>query len=292
MNGITATVKYIKELDFERLAIPNYQRPYLWTKKNVRQLLQDIYASFSRGLQDYRIGSIIVHQHDDVLDIVDGQQRITTLYLIFKELGKRVKLANAKYNHETSKQHIVENYAYICSWIDSNIEMKSEFLDYIESHCSVVYIEVEDLSEAFQMFDSQNGRGKPLEAYNLLKAFHIRAIDENNASEVTDEKKLLDKRWEQAVQFETIDLIKTLTNQIYRTRIWNKKDMAMPFNKEKLDEFKGAQIKSKPEVPSENLLYLLAQYMGVKTSPYAERYEGETVNPFVSLNMPIINGNL
>lgn len=292
MTGISAKVKSINELDFGSLAIPNYQRPYMWDKKNVRQLLQDIYASYSRNLKDYRIGSIIVHKNGDRLDIVDGQQRSTTLYLIFNNLGKRIKF-KAKYRHEISKLHIVENNEYINSWIDSNIgKGKEQFLNYIENHCSVVYIEVEDLSEAFQMFDSQNGRGKPLEAYNLLKAYHIRAIDENRASEVTDEKRMLDKRWEQAVQFESIDLIKTITNQLYRERTWNKKDMAMNFNKEKLEEFKGAQLNNKPEIPSENLLYLLAQYMGSTSTPHAKRFENENVNPFVSMNMPIINGRL
>lgn len=292
MTGILANVKSISELDFGRLVIPNYQRPYMWEKKNVRQLLQDIYTSYSKNLKNYRIGSIIVHKNDDRLDIVDGQQRTTTLYLIFKNLGKRINF-NAKYRHEVSKQHIIENNEYIYSWIESNIgKEKDLFLSYIENHCSVVYIEVEDLSEAFQMFDSQNGRGKPLEAYNLLKAYHIRAIDEKHASEVTEEKKFIDKRWEQAVQFESLDLIKTITNQLYRERIWNKKDMAMNFNKEKLDEFKGAQLDNKPEIPSENLLYLLVQYMNSTSTPHAKRYEGENVNPFVSMNMPIINGKL
>lgn len=44
-------------------------------------------------------------------------------------------------------------------------------------------IVVKDRSEAFQMFDSQNGRGKELEAYNLLKAYHIRAMEQNSREE-------------------------------------------------------------------------------------------------------------
>ena len=37
-------------------------------------------------------------------------------------------------------------------------------------------LKVVAFNEAFQMFESQNGRGKELEAYNLLKAYHIRAM--------------------------------------------------------------------------------------------------------------------
>ena len=40
----------------------------------------------------------------------------------------------------------------------------------------MVFIKVFDISEAFQMFDSQNGTGMPLEPYNLLKAFHLKSI--------------------------------------------------------------------------------------------------------------------
>ena len=44
------------------------------------------------------------------------------------------------------------------------------------------------------MFESQNGRGKELEAYNLLKAYHIRAMSYSSQ----EDKILCDKRWEDA----------------------------------------------------------------------------------------------
>lgn len=53
----------------------------------------------------------------------------------------------------------------------------------MQTECEFVVIKVKELAEAFQMFESQNGRGKDLEAYNLLKAYHIRAMENDSQSE-------------------------------------------------------------------------------------------------------------
>jgi len=60
------------------LSIPDYQRPYVWNTSNVDQMLADIKNSMEQGKRQYRIGSIILHNND----IVDGQQRITTISII------------------------------------------------------------------------------------------------------------------------------------------------------------------------------------------------------------------
>ncbi|MEM9923718.1 MAG: DUF262 domain-containing protein [Cyanobacteria bacterium P01_D01_bin.50] len=71
--------------------IPEYQRQYVWTEKNVEQLLNDIYDeflphNFESKADDYFIGSIVVcPQEDDennLYAVIDGQQRITTIYIL------------------------------------------------------------------------------------------------------------------------------------------------------------------------------------------------------------------
>ncbi|MGB3642648.1 MAG: DUF262 domain-containing HNH endonuclease family protein [Rivularia sp. (in: cyanobacteria)] len=71
--------------------IPKYQREYVWTEKNVEQLLNDIYAEFpsiefSNKADDYFIGSIVVCPQEDsennLYAVIDGQQRITTIYIL------------------------------------------------------------------------------------------------------------------------------------------------------------------------------------------------------------------
>ena len=87
-----------------RYEIPPYQRPYSWDKTNVEHLLDDLWEAFEANDEEYFIGSVItIEQNKNTLyEVVDGQQRLTTLNLIFarlrdavdqpakSELGKRV----------------------------------------------------------------------------------------------------------------------------------------------------------------------------------------------------------
>lgn len=70
--------------------IPQYQRPYSWRDDQVNQLWEDVYESFKNNQEDievdnnYFLGSLIVVPVDKGFeDVVDGQQRITTLMILF-----------------------------------------------------------------------------------------------------------------------------------------------------------------------------------------------------------------
>lgn len=62
------------------LKVPTYQRSYTWEKSNVNDLLQDIKSSYP---DEYFIGTIVVNDHDDYLEIIDGQQRLATITIFF-----------------------------------------------------------------------------------------------------------------------------------------------------------------------------------------------------------------
>jgi hypothetical protein len=74
--------------------IPDFQRDFVWRKKQVVQLLGDVFGAFNAGDDDnYFLGSIVVYKADQgqSLAVVDGQQRLTTLYLLFCALRDRLK---------------------------------------------------------------------------------------------------------------------------------------------------------------------------------------------------------
>ncbi|WP_372571709.1 DUF262 domain-containing protein [Ruegeria jejuensis] len=75
-----------------RYEIPPYQRPYSWEKGNVEQLLEDVWDAFEADDEEYFIGSLITIERskDELYDVVDGQQRLTTLNLIFARLRDAV----------------------------------------------------------------------------------------------------------------------------------------------------------------------------------------------------------
>jgi hypothetical protein len=319
-NGITAEIKKINKVLEQKLSIPDYQRPYRWKEENVRLLLQDVFDSWKGGKKSYRIGSVILHKEERVrdeirtetgLNIVDGQQRITSILLVLNVLQSKIGESLRKslqYDHIDSKNNIVQNNLFIERWIKENINNnKEDFCKYLSEYCELVEIVVTDLSEAFQMFDSQNGRGKELESYNLLKAFHIRAMD----SESQDTKIDCDKRWESATRFKKnkndenenpTDILKQVFNeQLYRTRVWSRKEEAYGFNKQKLHEFKGVTIDKNNSInyPFQNvelLQFIANKYfesfgLGVKgiKNRFAEA-NFENINPFVQINQNILNG--
>ena len=72
----------------EQYVIPSYQRPYSWEYDQCFQLYNDLSQAFE-SKQDYFIGNIIIAKADsnkDTLEVVDGQQRLVTLLLLFKVL--------------------------------------------------------------------------------------------------------------------------------------------------------------------------------------------------------------
>lgn len=305
---VSSKFQQIRSLLELNIHIPNYQRPYVWTQKNTDQLLTDINNARINGKLKYLIGSIILHRpsrDEDLFNIVDGQQRLTTICLILRALGSNQNQPGLEYNHSDSFTHIKENYNHIIQWIDRNLshQSKEEYANYILESCCVVEIVVSDLSEAFQLFETQNGRGKELEAYNLLKAYHLRAMTELT----TDEKRACDIRWEDATIFSdrqgvSYDLLSQLINEhLFRIRVWTRGDNAGKFSKKELEEFKGLTF-GKSEILDFAYQNLMLQQMiarsfmnGMKNGLYKvkERFEhGDPSNmdPFVTINQMIVNG--
>ncbi len=315
-SAMQAEIKKVNDVLTQHLQIPHYQRPYRWQEKNVLQLLEDIYGSWKQVKSAYRIGSVILHDKNkdgSQLEIIDGQQRITTLILILLQLeSEQAKTLSKKlsFNHTDSEKSIIKNNDFIKYWLSENIaNEKADFLNYINKFCQFVEIKVTSLSEAFKMFDSQNSRGKSLEPYNLLKAYHIRAMQDEEA---TNQDKIdSDRRWENATRF-VIDplnskdkpediLLRLFNEQLYRTRVWSRKEAAYEFDKNCIEEFKGHTIKLKEEMEysfhNRNLLHSVAvnyfnslqvQVKGMK-SRFNQKHLSN-VNNFVSINQPLING--
>lgn len=61
--------------------IPSYQRGYRWSETEVVRLLDDIYQN---GKKNYCLQPVVVRKKEDQYELIDGQQRLTTLYLIYK----------------------------------------------------------------------------------------------------------------------------------------------------------------------------------------------------------------
>ena len=84
-------------------------------------------------------------------------------------------------------QNILSNYALFSRRIEKyKGEEKERLLEYIKTNCELIVVITENLSEAFQFFDSQNARGKKLYPHDLLKAYHLREMRNIDAEETFD----------------------------------------------------------------------------------------------------------
>jgi uncharacterized protein with ParB-like and HNH nuclease domain len=89
-NGLKA----ICELMGQTFTIPHYQRGYRWEDQEVTELLDDLWAfqELSEKGDFYCLQPIVLQQNKNGgYDVLDGQQRLTTLYLILVYLEKSIK---------------------------------------------------------------------------------------------------------------------------------------------------------------------------------------------------------
>lgn len=75
--------------DFE-YHIPGYQRPYAWTEDETGALFDDLYGFFqTENTENFFLGSIVLikDEQNRYADVIDGQQRLTTLSILFAVLA-------------------------------------------------------------------------------------------------------------------------------------------------------------------------------------------------------------
>ena len=193
-----------KSVDGIKLKIPEYQRPYKWTVKNSNQLLDDIKDAMNANKEVYRVGTLILHHDEDGnYNIVDGQQRTITFSLLLNSLKQSpIRFLNQNLSYNPYNIHNVMNNSraferQIAKLLDEND--KKDLVDYVSNHCELIVVITEDLSEAFQFFDSQNARGKALYPHDLLKAYHLR---EMNTLNIYETERIV-KMWEELDQKKT-----------------------------------------------------------------------------------------
>lgn len=151
----------------EKLVIPEYQRPYVWTPKEINKLLVQFKLHQERTNEKplFYLGSIVLHKKDNSLEIIDGQQRLTTLQIL--SLIESKSDFGIKYSHPISLKNIKLNHSHF-----SNNNFKK--IDLNSINVTIVIVENEDL--AYSFFETLNTGGKRLSGTDILKAHHLRSI--------------------------------------------------------------------------------------------------------------------
>lgn len=181
--------KNIFDTDIDYI-IPLYQRAFAWEDKEIKQLVEDI-ADFSDDA-NYFIGSLIVAKQGNKYEVVDGQQRLTSLYLLLNCLGFNVK-PNLTFACREKSNYTLRNIEELLQGNRSKLDMdriesgihrgvsilveelskenfdKDSFIKKL-SNVVVYRIEVPEHTDLNRYFEIMNTRGEQLEQHDILKA--------------------------------------------------------------------------------------------------------------------------
>lgn len=88
ITGVEQNIGHLYSPSY-KFYIPPYQRGYAWTEEQAEDLVNDLYTAFQEdATNDYFLGSIVlVKKNTKLFDVVDGQQRLVSLSLLFSVIG-------------------------------------------------------------------------------------------------------------------------------------------------------------------------------------------------------------
>ena len=268
------------------LKIPEYQRPYKWTAKNVNQLFDDILFAKNENKEIYRVGTLILHSDKDknCYNIVDGQQRTISFALLLRSLGAgEIFFLNQKLTSNPFNAHnIPNNYRAFDRRVKNLSESdRNSLCEYVKNNCELIVVITDDLTEAFQFFDSQNARGKKLYPHDLLKAYHLREMNDFDVEQIEKVVKI----WEDMNQR---DLSELFTDYLYRLKEWIKGNKALELDEHNIDIFKGVTASDNyPYAQYYKGAYAYADSVNHSSTPFVTGLH--KLRPF-QLNTPIVAG--
>ena len=196
MSDTFVTLKTIADLQNEsaKFYIDAYQRGYRWTQNEVKDLLDDIREfSHSHRLDDgtfYCLQPVIVTQHEDGVSwkVIDGQQRLTTIYLIYSFYWVR------------------ENPDFrVPLPFELSYSNKPKLHECIRSFTEKGYARAEQVEHEMSTYESDIDCHYVLEAYKCIcDYFQKLARDLNTRNELNDMKKIFDM-YMKIIWYEIVD---------------------------------------------------------------------------------------
>jgi len=217
-------IRSINQLLGKNFYIPSFQRGYRWGEKQVKDLLEDIWEFFNIPKKDegefYCLQPIIVKKDDDKYRLIDGQQRLTTIFLILSYLDiyiQRYKYQSLTLEYETrqNSQNFLENiqnlekiddtnidyyymskaYFFIKEWFEEYPEREIDFFNTLTkinisennkdlaNNVRVIWYEISDNEDEIDVFTRINSGKIPLTNAELIKALFL------NSKNFKDEEK-------------------------------------------------------------------------------------------------------
>jgi len=286
--------------------IPSYQRGYRWTEKQVEELLEDIWAfAINPPKQEegkmrpfYCLQPIVVKQKNGMAyewEVIDGQQRLTTVFLILKNLESQIRKKNIKrvfyetreesekFLHEIKEDyadknidfyHIAQANKAIQKWFDKKANATDEVNEYVTPEAKfaptfltdtkVIWYVINDGSDSYDIFTRLNIGKIQLTNAELIKALFLKKW--NNA-EAVDKLRL--KQLQIATEWDRIE--NTLQDNSFWYFIYNKQDSKNPKYANRI-EYIFDLMKNKPDGEDEKYTFYKF-YEDFETSKNKNQYK-------------------
>lgn len=195
--------------------IPIYQRLYVWGNDQINTLLEDLFKAFEEDQPKYYLGGVMVTQNNGKLDLIDGQQRFTTLWLISKVLGydlshfrnstiNKVQKSRISFSvRDFANQYFDSNTTEITLTKDEKEELqpiasgekvierfinkleeqqKNDFAAFIYKKVFLVSTQMPEETDENKVFEAMNNRGVQLQQHEILKSTLLGVLKDNKVA--------------------------------------------------------------------------------------------------------------
>jgi len=183
--------------------VPIYQRNYAWEDDEITALIQDVYDAYLQNRNaskrgTYFIGTLVsYHKGDQVYEVIDGQQRLTTINLVLSALGvprqNKLTYRARKKSNETIKSiplfnidekdnGIINGFNYTRNAINKIVPENDleNFKKYFQENVHLIHYNVPRDIDLNHYFEIMNSRGEQLEKHEIIKARMIEQLNEED----------------------------------------------------------------------------------------------------------------
>lgn len=211
LSSTSIELKPVGKLLREHFIVPSYQRGYRWTPRQVQDLLDDLTDFAKHGAPGvlYCLQPIIVKQRGDTWELIDGQQRLTTIYILLNYI-KQVALPTAgtpfaleyetrpgslaflqaidaaRANENIDFYYISQAFACIDAWIktqDNQAMAAVNLYQVLLDRTGIIWYQIDDIHDPHDIFIRINSGKIPLTNAELVKALFLKRRGEDAAVE-------------------------------------------------------------------------------------------------------------
>ena len=183
---------YLESQDVVTYKIPVYQRNYAWEEEQILALVKDVYDSWQKNpTAPYYIGTLVTYKRNDrEYEVIDGQQRLTTIYLVIKALGIKEVRNRLTYSARSTSTSTIKRldeglalgdesdsgirngYKYANKALDAIVlsDEREGFKEYFLRHVKLIHYDVPKDVNLNHYFEVMNSRGEQLEKHEIVKS--------------------------------------------------------------------------------------------------------------------------